>query len=72
MLFDDVWAYNIANAEWSEVTISSTMKPNPRGQFAAVAVGSPDGGSNGRGVVVQGGLDEDNWTLEDWWLLEFN
>lgn len=68
VLFDDVWAYNIANAEWNEVTISSTMKPDPRGQFAAVAVG----GADGQGVVVQGGLDENNWTLGDWWLLEFD
>lgn len=67
-ILNDVWAYDIANAEWSEVTISGTTKPEPRGRFAAVAVG----GAENEGVVVHGGLDAENRTLGDWWLLEFD
>lgn len=61
--FDEVWAYNIASAEWSEVSVSGA-KPDPRIRFATAAVG--------QGVVVQGGVDEENRTLGDWWLLEFD
>lgn len=64
---EDVWAYNIATAEWSEVNISGEEKPVPRGWFAAGAVG----GGDGQGVVIQGGLSEGNKRLGDWWLLEF-
>lgn len=60
---DEVWAYNIASAEWSEVGVSG-VGPAPRVHFAAVAFG--------QGVVVQGGVDEENKTLGDWWLLGFD
>lgn len=61
--FDEVWAYNIAGAEWSEVSVSGA-RPDPRIGFAAAAVG--------QGVVVQGGVNEENRTLGDWWLLGFD
>lgn len=60
---DEVWAYNIASAEWSEVRVSG-VRPAPRVHFAVVAVG--------QGVVVQGGVNDEDKTLGDWWLLGFD
>lgn len=57
----DIWAYDIAAAEWCEV-ITTGEKPLARGRFAAA-------GKGGRWLAIQGGLDEAGERLGDWWVL---
>ncbi|RPB09903.1 galactose oxidase [Morchella conica CCBAS932] len=57
----DIWAYDIAAAEWCEV-VTTGEKPLARGRFGAA-------GKGGRWLAIQGGLDEAGERLGDWWVL---
>lgn len=66
-MLSDIWAFSLQTQKWTEVKAKvegGRHGPAPRGWFAADAI---DGRS---GVVVAGGLAEDNSRLGDVWLLE--
>ncbi|KAK6532586.1 hypothetical protein TWF281_006769 [Arthrobotrys megalospora] len=66
-MWDDAWIFDIEEKSWQKVEWE-TVGPAPRGWFAAdvVQVEGKDG------VVLHGGLGEDNERLGDVWLLKFN
>jgi hypothetical protein len=63
-MLGDVWAYDISEGTWTEVEQVGDEIPQPRGWFAAEALGND-------GIVVQGGLAEDNSRLGDVWVGKF-
>lgn len=65
---DDVWAYDIQNGEWVEVVVEGE-KPEARGWFAVDGIW---GEGVKVGMVLQGGLSEENTRLGDWWVLWFD
>lgn len=60
-MLSDVWAYDIKEERWTRVEQLGDEVPQPRGWFAAEVLGS-------NGVVVQGGLAEDNSRIGDVWV----
>ncbi|KAF3229025.1 hypothetical protein TWF192_001769 [Orbilia oligospora] len=66
-MWDDAWIFDIEEKSWQKVEWE-TIGPAPRGWFAAdvIEVEGKDG------VVLHGGLGEDNERLGDVWLLKFN
>lgn len=65
----DVWAFDVEARTWGRVEPESAAEiPAARGWFGADAVGS---GSEDGGIVVHGGLAEDNSRLGDVWKLTF-
>ncbi|KAK6501457.1 hypothetical protein TWF481_009295 [Arthrobotrys musiformis] len=65
-MWDDAWVFDVEEKSWQKVEWE-TLGPAPRGWFAAdvVQVEGKDG------VVLHGGLGEDNQRLGDVWLLKF-
>lgn len=63
-MLGDVWAYDVADDEWRRVEAEGKV-PASRGWFAA------DRTAGKNGVVVQGGLAEDNTRMGDVWVLAF-
>ncbi|ODQ52839.1 galactose oxidase [Saitoella complicata NRRL Y-17804] len=63
----DVWAYDIESRKWREVNFTEGHEPAARGWFAADVLKS----LKGDGLVVHGGLGENNERLDDIWVLEF-
>ncbi|KAK6348114.1 hypothetical protein TWF718_005929 [Orbilia javanica] len=65
-MWDDAWVFDIEEKSWQKVEWE-TVGPAPRGWFDAdvVVVEGKDG------VVLHGGLAEDNERLGDVWLLKF-
>ncbi|KAF3937823.1 hypothetical protein ABW19_dt0206679 [Dactylella cylindrospora] len=66
-MFHDVWIFDLDAKKWVRVEWDGEG-PAPRGWFAADIVKD---GAGREGVVVHGGLAEDNERLGDVWLLEF-
>jgi hypothetical protein len=66
-MLSDVWIFDVQGAEWTKVSISGDEVPAPRGWFHADVLK----GKNGDGVIVHGGLAEDNTRLGDVWKLVF-
>ncbi|KAK6358183.1 hypothetical protein TWF730_007536 [Orbilia blumenaviensis] len=66
-MWDDAWIFDIEEKSWQKVEWE-TVGPAPRGWFDAdvVEVEGKDG------VILHGGLGEDNERLGDVWLLKFN
>ncbi|KAH8433914.1 Kelch repeat protein [Aspergillus melleus] len=62
-MFSDVWAFDVEERKWEEVRVEGDG-PVARGWFDAEAVGD--------GVVVQGGLGENNERLGDLWKLRLD
>jgi len=60
-MLSDVWAWDIKGEKWTKVEVEGDTQPEPRGWFAAEALGDGD-------IVVQGGLAEDNSRLGDVWV----
>jgi N-acetylneuraminic acid mutarotase len=60
-MLSDVWAYDIQESEWTKVEVVGGEAPQSRGWFAAEVLGTD-------GIVVQGGLAEDNSRLGDVWV----
>ncbi|ORY14127.1 kelch repeat protein-like protein [Clohesyomyces aquaticus] len=68
-MLGDVWVYDIGENWWTKVeTSGSDGVPDPRGWFSADVIKKTDGND---GIVVHGGLGEDNERLNDLWVLEF-
>ncbi|KAF2230889.1 kelch repeat protein [Viridothelium virens] len=61
----DTWVFDIEKSDWSELDCSDEHKPSARGWLGAVACADDT-------VLIQGGLNEDNNRLGDWWLLKLN
>jgi hypothetical protein len=68
-MLGDVWAFDVQDEKWSEISVSEgeSAKPAARGWFDADVV-DLDGGRSG--IVVHGGLAESNERLGDVWVLE--
>ena len=67
-MLSDVWTFDLQKHRWASVKATVEDEghgPAARGWFAADAV------EGGRGVMVAGGLAEDNSRLGDVWTLEF-
>jgi hypothetical protein len=60
-MLGDAWAWDIQGEEWTRVEFGGGDAPAPRGWFAAEMFGDD-------GVVVHGGLAEDNSRLGDVWV----
>ncbi|KAF2006624.1 galactose oxidase [Amniculicola lignicola CBS 123094] len=68
-MLGDVWVYDIFEQWWTKIeTVGSDGTPAPRGWFDADVLKSSDGKE---GIVVHGGLGEDNERLDDVWTLSF-
>ncbi|KAF2277760.1 galactose oxidase [Westerdykella ornata] len=66
-MLGDVWLYDIEEKRWEQLdTSGSEATPAPRGWFAADVVRTQKGEE---GIVVHGGLNENNERLGDVWLL---
>jgi hypothetical protein len=67
-MLPDAWLWDIEAKEWSKIVGDEGAEvPQARGWFAADAVVV-----NGKeGIIVQGGLAEDNQRLDDAWVLSF-
>ena len=57
-MLEDAWAYDIKEDKWIKIEQLGDGIPQPRGWFAAEPLGT-------NGIVVQGGLAEDNSRLGD-------
>ncbi|KAK6005598.1 hypothetical protein QM012_007240 [Aureobasidium pullulans] len=67
-MLPDAWLWDIETKKWSKIVTEEGNKvPQPRGWFAADVV-TIDGE---QGIIVQGGLAEDNQRLDDAWVLSF-
>jgi hypothetical protein len=67
-MLPDAWLWDIETKKWSNIVgDESADAPQARGWFAADAVVI----SGKEGIVVQGGLAEDNQRLDDAWVLSF-
>ena len=64
-MLGDVWAYDVKEGVCTEVEQLGEELPKPRGWFAAETLGA-------HGIVVQGGLAEDNSRLGDVWVGTFD
>ncbi|KAJ5256762.1 hypothetical protein N7478_012866 [Penicillium angulare] len=60
----DIWAFDIENKKWEEVSVQGSGVPLARGWFDADVLGTTT-------VIVHGGLGESNDRLGDVWKLEF-
>ncbi|KAH0356642.1 galactose oxidase, partial [Aureobasidium melanogenum] len=67
-MLPDAWLWDIETKKWSKiVTEEGADVPQPRGWFAADVLNIEDK----EGIIVQGGLAEDNQRLDDAWVLSF-
>jgi hypothetical protein len=66
-MLGDVWAFDLECEKWCKVKSNGNV-PCPRGWFGADVVQE---GNGNHGVVVHGGLAEDNSRLGDVWKLQF-
>lgn len=65
-MLGDAWAWDVQDETWSKVEIDGES-PLPRGWFAADVARV----SGSDGLIIHGGLGEDNERLDDVWLLSF-
>jgi hypothetical protein len=67
-MLPDAWLWDIETKRWSKIVGGEGQEqPQARGWYAADAVAI-----NGKeGIIVQGGLAEDNQRLDDAWVLSF-
>lgn len=67
-MLPDAWLWDIETKKWSKIVPDEGAKvPQPRGWFAADVVNV----EGKEGIIVQGGLAEDNQRLDDAWVLSF-
>ena len=66
-MLPDVWAFDIGQGAWSKVESKGGEVPTARGWFDADVIQALSGGP---GIVVHGGLAEDNSRLGDVWKLQ--
>lgn len=67
-MLPDAWLWDIETKKWSKIVPDESAKvPQPRGWFAADVVNV----EGKEGIIVQGGLAEDNQRLDDAWVLSF-
>jgi hypothetical protein len=63
-MLGDAWAYDIQENAWTKIEQEGNERPQPRGWFAAERLGND-------GIVIHGGLAEDNSRLGDVWMGKF-
>lgn len=67
-MLPDAWIWDIETERWSKIVIDAGAEvPQARGWYAADAVVI----EGKEGIIVQGGLAEDNQRLDDAWILSF-
>ncbi|CAD0082351.1 unnamed protein product [Aureobasidium vineae] len=67
-MLPDAWLWDIETKKWSKIVVDEGAEmPQPRGWFAADVVVI----EGKEGLIVQGGLAEDNQRLDDAWVLSF-
>lgn len=66
-MLSDVWAFELGTRKWTRVDTGAGEQPDARGWYGAdvLRTNAEDG------IVVAGGLGEDNNRLNDAWLLTF-
>lgn len=64
----NTWAWDIQQSQWQKLQVTGSS-PEGRGWFDADVVKTQDGND---GILVHGGLNEDNQRLGDVWLLSLN